>query len=259
MKSRNEGNQKKQGEKMKHQEIQKIARETIHPFIPEVNVDTASCVVIIDPANQDRFEYFSGAACTGEDEEGRLEYHADAHECINALIDAVIDKEIEEEEIMDKKISPDELKTIMRQLGYNPTHQGKEFAADLGITIHCLRKWLDKKHPSCLYKEKNGRLTIHWRGLEHLRAERKGKKQVINEKLQCAYCGGEFTEQLTPGNEGGRLTHTCPNGTKTVTPFMAKEDRERAVTPIIIQGEKNEDARKQIDQSSSRHNLRRMR
>ena len=133
----------------------------------------------------------------------------------------------------DKKISPDELRAIILQLGYNPTHQGKEFAADLGITNHCLRKWLEKNHQSFLCTEKNGRLTIHGRGLEHLRAERKGKKQVINGLPKCAYCGGEFTEQLTKGNEGGRLIHTCPNGTRTQTPFMAKDDREWAVTPIV--------------------------
>lgn len=136
-----------------------------------------------------------------------------------------------------KKISPDKLRTIMRQLGYNPTHQGKKFAADLGITNHCLRKWLDANNPACLCTEKNEKLTIHGRGLEHLRGERMGKKQVPPSKPQCAYCGGYFTEQLTNGNEGGRLIHTCPNGTKTATPFSSKEDRERAVTPMI-NGEK---------------------
>ena len=135
---------------------------------------------------------------------------------------------------MNKKLQPDELRSIMRQLGYNPTYQGKEFAADLGISNHCLRKWLDKNHTSSLCTEKNGRLTIHGRGLEHLKAERRGKKQVTNGEQKCAYCGGEFVEQLTKGNEGGRLIHTCPNGTKTVTPFMEKDVREWAVTPLVI-------------------------
>lgn len=79
---------------MNSDKIQKIARENIHILIPEVQVDTAACIVTIDQSDQNRFEYFSGAACTGESDDGRLEYHADEEECISALIDAVINEEL---------------------------------------------------------------------------------------------------------------------------------------------------------------------
>lgn len=132
-----------------------------------------------------------------------------------------------------KKIQPDELRQIMRQAGYNPTHQGKKFTEALGITNHCLRKWLNPNNPTCLITEKNGKPTIQGRGLMHLMAEREGEQQAPPETPTCAYCGGAFTTQQTNGNEGGRLTHTCPNGTETKTRFLPKNERERAVTQLV--------------------------